>query len=1137
MGQPFLMHKNRITVLTVLLFFQLVYSYGQYENLNFFSLSRMQGLSDNSVTSIVKDQDGFIWIGTHNGLNRYDGYEFKQFFAGENKNTLTENSIVRMLVSSEGTLWIGLEKKGLCRYDTIDESFERISFVNGTKSLAADMIQGIVEDKDSILYVATSEGLYYLTPGENEFQELPFDNSGDSIFLPDALLSSSIAAITADEDNGIWIAYPDWRVSYYDPNMDYFQHFSFQEFSDKSHQTLISALAHSNGKLYIGSVGSSFIEFDPVQDSYEVLFRGEGMTSVREINVNQQDQLWIATGNGLINYNLTTKKYHRFTNIEADIRSLSTTATSCSFQDDDGIIWVGLFSAGINYAFLNEPFEHFLVGLNDYYSLRWKDVSSVMHDRDGNLWIGYMGGLVEFHNYFEKEKYTIPISSLTGFSGPGSIFSLFQSSNGQIYAGSWSGGLQIFNESSGQFEPITGEKKTYLSIFEGVDIRDIEEDGSGRLWLAVHGKGVVVYDRKRNRLEKYRYSEEDSTTISNDWVFDICLSQDNTVWVATAWGLSRIYPRERTVKRYYTSSDSLGLTDDITFLVEEDNQGNIWVGTDKGLNFYDRTRDIFYPFDVSNGLPENQIRSMEQDSAGYYWVSTATGIFRFTLKFDGNGNPVLTDIHSFNNSDGLQSEYYNFRCSSRDLAGSVYFGGDNGVDFFDPNEIKPVEIDPKLEILEIEIAGEPVYPGSEHGPKINKTGEIVLQHRQNLLSIEYTALNYFNNKRNIYSYVLHPLQKNWIIAENNRYVMFSNLKPGHYTFSLKVESGKGNIHQENDILKFYIKPPLWKTNFFRIIIIIILIGMVIAVVRIYTYQLRKNKNILEKTVKERTRELWKNNRELEERSMELNQTNILLKERQKQIERQTIELKKQSEELKSTNQELSVLNTMKDKFFSIIAHDLKNPFYTIVGFTDLLREGYSEYDDEKRKEMIEYIYHSVNNAQSLLENLLHWSRSQTNQLHVRPDKLVLKDIVERNHALVSPMLDKKRLNFNMKINRTILVLADVELLNTVLRNLFSNAIKFTQENGKILVQASPVDNDQIQVEVRDNGLGIDPEELKSIFRIDTKVTRHGTAGEVGTGLGMILCKEFVNKMNGEIWIESRKGEGTSIFFTLPVFKS
>jgi signal transduction histidine kinase len=351
-----------------------------------------------------------------------------------------------------------------------------------------------------------------------------------------------------------------------------------------------------------------------------------------------------------------------------------------------------------------------------------------------------------------------------------------------------------------------------------------------------------------------------------------------------------------------------------------------------------------------------------------------------------------------------------------------------------------------------------------------------------------------------------------------------------------VETDKGLTDIEENIVKFYIKPPFWQTTIFRVLLIIIIVSFILIMVRIYTAYLRRRKIQLEKIVRERTIELQENNKKLKEQSEYLNETNTLLEERQQQIEEQTEELRAQSEELIDKNEKLSKLVALKDKFFSIIAHDLKNPFNTILGFSELLKNSYDEQPDEKRKRLIDYIYNSGKSAYALLENLLTWSRSQTNKLEAKPNSYMVEHIIESNYRLIKGTLKQKKITFETNYDKSLYVWTDESIINTVIRNLLSNAAKFSNEGDKITFNAELINEDFIQFEIKDTGVGLTKEEINALFKIDSKLTKPGTAGEKGTGLGMILCKEFVEKLNGKIWIESEKGVGTSVFFTIPTKK-
>ncbi len=1111
--------------------------HAQFRTLNFFSLNQQHGLSDDAVTSVIADTEGYMWFGTNYGLNRYDGHEFTQFFSGADSSSLPENNIVKLFVSGEGDLWVGMNSGGICRYNNQSGAFIRYRMGNDPYSWAAGLTRDIAEDNDSILYVATSGGLFYLLPGSDEFEGIPFlgDGTPDTVLVSDRLLSPHISSICSDEEHGLWIAYEDWRLTHYNLRDNTYRHFSLQDFRKDDQQTFISSMIHYRGKLWVGSQGPGFLVFDPGKGIHKLLLGNEHLVVVGQITRSSKvDLLWLATGSGLVSYNTSTGEFSRFTYVRSDNRSMTTTSITSVFEDPNGLVWVGTFNAGVNYSFIDKPFRHIDTGLDLYYTLAEENVSAIMHDNKDNLWAGFNSGLIEFHDHDTQHKYTIPISSLDGKYGPGAIFDLFQDSQGDIYCASWQGGLQKFDRSQFRFTPVMGSKEKYFQLFDGIDIRDIEEDAEGRLWLCMHGKGVYVFDRDRESLIKYISDDQDTGTISNNWVYDICIDKEGVVWVGSAWGVSRISPRENYIRRYANYDGNLRLTSNSAHLVTEDDRGNIWIGTDYGLNLYDSEKDSFYRFDDSDGLPENHIRGLEQDTSGSYWVSTAGGIIRFDISFNTEGIPELINLYHFDKEDGLQSDNFSLSCISEDGSRNLFFGGSNGIDFFDPSDIRPVKIIPRLRIKEFELFGETVYPGSAGSPPVDKEGVILLNHRQNMIGFEYVALNYFSVNGNKYSYKLHPLHSEWIDAGNLRNLVFANLDPGRYSLSLQVSSENGLTDEARDIVEFIIKPPFWQATWFRISSIIFLMGMIVLMNSFYTSRLRNKKVQLERIVRKRTSELEEKNLELEQQSAQLKESNTLLEKRQKKIQEQSEKLRIQSKNLARANKDLNVLNTMKDKFFSIIAHDLKNPFNTMLGFTDLLIHDYDSYTDKKRQELLGHIFKSVTAAYSLLENLLHWSRSQTDRLQIKPRELLVRDILETNYTLIGPMSKSKNQRFSYVCDDHLKVWADRELLNTVLRNLLSNATKFTPEEGEVKIIVRPVEKKHILFEIRDTGMGMEQEEVENIFSIDVEKKRTGTAGEEGTGLGMILCKEFIDKMGGKIWVESSEDKGTSVYFTLPV---
>jgi signal transduction histidine kinase len=281
-------------------------------------------------------------------------------------------------------------------------------------------------------------------------------------------------------------------------------------------------------------------------------------------------------------------------------------------------------------------------------------------------------------------------------------------------------------------------------------------------------------------------------------------------------------------------------------------------------------------------------------------------------------------------------------------------------------------------------------------------------------------------------------------------------------------------------------------------------------------------------VEARTAEIVEKNEMLNKTASDLNTSNLLLKERQQLVE-------EQKEEMKRQRDELSIINNQKDKLMSIIAHDLKNPFNVIMGYADMLLKNNKKYDEKKREKFLTYLKQSSYNAFFLLENLLQWSKSQDKVLIYEPVPLQIKPLIDLNLRLLNDLSKQKEIEIELiEADKDIIVAADENMINTILRNLLTNAIKFSHPGGKIIVTVSKPDNKFASISVSDNGVGMDKENCANLFQFDKNISQKGTAGEKGTGLGLMLCYEFVKAQNGRIEVESEPNKGTKFTFSLPL---
>ena len=413
------------------------------------------------------------------------------------------------------------------------------------------------------------------------------------------------------------------------------------------------------------------------------------------------------------------------------------------------------------------------------------------------------------------------------------------------------------------------------------------------------------------------------------------------------------------------------------------------------------------------------------------------------------------------------------------------------------------------------------------------TDEINLKHKQNSIGFEYSSTNYVDNAKNRFKYKLEGLEEKWIETTDPN-VTYNYLPPGEYVFRVIAANNDGVWNNEGASIKVVISPPWWFSWWFILSFAVFLILLVIVVFRYRVAKLKAEKQKLEDTVANRTKVLNDKNRILEIQKKELYEKNSLLTQQKQQIGVQAKKIAEVAENLSQLNTELTTANTTKDKLFSIIAHDLLNPFNAILGFTDVLNDEYQNMDDENRVEMIKHIHGSSHNAFDLLNSLLHWARSQDKKIEFIPEHLNIADIFASALTEVSSTALKKQITIENKLkNKELSIFFDKNMIMLILRNLLMNALKFSNKESSVYIDAVQSESDTVLFSVKDFGVGMQSDYAAALFNDDMKISAaKGTNGEKGVGLGLSLCKEFVTSQNGEIWVESEPGKGSTFFFTI-----
>jgi ligand-binding sensor domain-containing protein/signal transduction histidine kinase len=1108
-----------------------------------------EGLSLSSVYCIFQDSKGFMWFGTEDGLNKFDGKNFKVYRPDPaNRNSLTYRWIEHIIEDPYGNLWFG-SRGGLNCFDPKKEIF--IQYKHKTDDISGisnDTITKLFLDKNDFIWIGTLNGLNRINLQTKQLEriilptdqdvnlrinELVADREGNIwigtshglfCFKQESQLITQIILkipggtteriLSVSEDAGLlWIGTDKGLVRYSiaDENLSHF--ILPLSFAGRSNDQSVEKvyldrsenlwIVTSQGLLKFDRKNRKFVHVIKSLDTSHSL----SINTVKPIFEDSNGSVWFGTfGSGLYRIHKATGKISHFQNNPADSKSLSENAINCIYEDRCGRLFFGTFGAGI--SIYNPQANKFALIRNnplDRNSLSSNFVWSVFEDHKGQIWIGTNDkglnvyspetGQFTFYDHRESNPYSLPNSC---------VREIFEDSKENIWIGTDGGGLSKFDSKSGKFinyKSVPGNPGTISNN----SVRAIYEDRNGYLWIGTR-EGLNRFNPETKLFKRYVHSDENPHSISGNFVYSsICQDKNGFLWIGTyGGGLNRMDVESETFTHYrYGPENPESISDDVVFSVYEDDSGILWIGSNSGLNRFDPVTGKFRRFGLNEGLPSEVIYGILPDEGKNIWLSTNHGISRFNL--------IDFSTRNFDVNDGLQSDEFNGGSYHKGISGRMYFGGVYGLNIIEPEKIVIPEGIAEVVITKMEILGHEVkvlppdnslnydirrneiieMNGDYYLPEnISFINEIILDYKYRFFSIEFAALNNPLTGGVMYAYQMENLEDDWNFAGERNYVSYANMKSGTYNLKVKTSNPDGTWSDNITSLTVTITPPFWESWWF--IIFVTLIALMITIF-IYRY-----------LVKVRTYNLLRIQNE------KINAANVKLAE---------------------SERNLTEINATKDKFFSIISHDLKNPLTSLISISESIMEE-SKADQDDKSHGIRKIHESIKQIHTLLENLLTWSRSQTGRLKYEPVDFNLSRLIEVNLNLHRTMAENKNISLEFESKDILTAFGDRDMINTVVRNLVNNAIKFTPPGGLVRVETRK-ENNIIHVLVRDNGTGISEENMQKLFRIDVKYKTAGTSGEKGTGLGLILCREFVEKNGGKITVESTLNQGSTFVFTLP----
>jgi signal transduction histidine kinase/ligand-binding sensor domain-containing protein/DNA-binding response OmpR family regulator len=1065
-------------------------SYAQAQKTKFEHLTIEQGLSHNFVMYMMQDRKGYLWFGTGNGLDKYDGYRFTNYkFDPHDSTSVPKNQVFMMWEDSDGMIWVGTSE-GTCKFNPRTEKFTRLekstdnpyafkfaqsfnedaegnqwvggSFAGELRQIDretgkfsatnyAAMLRPLsgsnpntsnlhvtFRDKSGTLWVGSPFGLHRLEstpqrggkPSKVSFTHYRHDPSDSN-----SLGGNRVTGIYEDRKGILWVMTLEGVLNAFDPKSGKFTRFE----PDPENPLQIYGLLGTGitedlaGNLWIGTLNGLY-KLDKERKVFTAYFHDATdpgsiiNNAIISLLVDKAGILWVATMGGVDKLDPNKKPFELYRHDPSNPRSLSHNSVAAICEDKEGVVWVGTRGDGLNALDKRTgDFTHYRHDLKDPGSLRSDTASAILEDRDGNLWIG----------------------------------------NGEA--------LSLFDRKEKAFTHYL-LNHPFLHNPAASPIYTLYEDRQGIFWLGTDN-GIIRFDRKTGKTISYPYDPNKPDRISDYWALAILEDSKGNLWIGPgSQALTRFDRKTGKFTHYKHDSRKPGSISSNTIpAIYEDSKGNLWFGTGEGgLCRFDYATETFTAYTEKHGLAGNAVFSILEDNAGNLWLGTNNGLSTFS--------PAKQTFTNYDADDGLQSKLftalYTEAAASKGKDGTLYFGGINGFNAFHPAEIRPNRYIPPVIITQFKLFDKTI-PGKEEAK------DIELDYDQNFFSFEFAALNYTNSHKNQYAYQLEGVDKKWIYSGSRRLASYTDIGPGTYVFRVKGSNNDGIWNEQGTSVRLTIHPPFWRTWWAYTLYGLLFIAAVLLARREIVRRERLKANL-----------------------------------KIKQVE----------------SDKLRELDTMKSHFFTNISHEFRTPLSLIQGTVEKLEKKNHSSPEGQDYQLIS------RNAERLLElinQLLDLSKLEAGKLELHPQPGEITGFLKILAGSFAFLFESKHIRYSCQIpSEPIWVRFDPDKLEKIFANLFSNAYKFTPSGGEVIFSVEKEERDAslciLKATLQDSGIGIPGAQLPKIFDRFHQVDASATRNNEGTGIGLALVKELVALHGGEVTVNSAENEGTAFRITLPL---
>lgn len=1077
------------------------------------------GLSQASAWAVLRDRRGLVWIGTQDGLNRYDGYSVRVYQRdSSDSDSLSDNFVTALQEGPDGELWIGTWAGGVNRYDPATGHFTRYQHrPDDPSALSDDRVRTMLVDRDGVVWVGTANGLNRLDRSSGRitrYLHQPDDT--------DSLANDIIRALYQDGRGRLWIGTEGGGLNRFDAASGRFSHYRHDaaDPSSLSHDSVWAITGMPDGTLWIGTDGAGVLRFDPESGQFTRVDAPElDATRINVLGVDPEGRLWIGTnGRGLGEYTPARKHLRWHRHAPSDPLSLGHDQVLAIHPDGSGQLWIGTLDGMSRFAARTRQFAHFANRKDDPDSLSHDWVRSFLVDARGTLWVATLGGGLnrwdaDGARFVHYRHRTNDADSLSDDE----VWSLGAGPDGTIWVGG-RGGLDRFDPERGTFQQI--RLRADAAPRAGADVvRRIYTDADGTLWLGTWGAGLIHLDPRSGQLTRYASDPDDPHSLAHDDVPAVMRDSEGRLWIGT-WGggLHRFDPEQRRFIRHrHDPADPHSLSNDTVRAIHEDRDGNLWLATQGGLNRFDPQSGRVRTYTTENGLADDSIYGILEDGDGQLWLSSNGGLSRF--------DPQQQRFTNYTARDGLQSDEFNSGAYYRSAQGEMFFGGIRGFNRFQPERIETDRTPPPVLLTDFLLFNKSVpLQGEGEGftlqRPIDSLPALTLTHRENQIAFEFAALHFSDPRRNRFAYRLEGFDTAWIETDHrNRRATYTSLPAGNYRFRVKAANPFGVWNESGASLALTVLPPWYRSGFAYLSYALSVLLALVLGYRWRTARIRNHARRLELLVEQRTVEL----------------------SRAKGLAEDTLAM------LQGTQRQLVEAERMASlgQLVAGVAHELNTPLGIAVTAAshqrDISRDLAAKAEAQTlgrrdlsgwlvgQDEACRLVLSSLERMRGLIDSFKQVAVDQTSE---RARHFDLRTYLGEVKDTLGPLL--KRCPHRLEIDCPSGIDLDTYpgALFQIVTNLVNNSLihAFVPERGgtmRIVVQDL---GSAVALRYSDDGVGMPSAVAEQAF--EPFFTTRRSSGSSGLGLS-IVYNLVTHKLGGRIRLETKPAEGASFFIEFP----